>query len=48
MQIASQEEFVHYMTSRKPSLPRKIQEALKWNRTQIQGTQRGMGKGIWI
>src|SRR5215470_4282975 len=46
MQIASKEEFVHYMTSRKPPLPRKIQEALEWNRTPIQGTQRGMGEGI--
>jgi hypothetical protein len=47
MQIASKEDFVHYMTSRKPPLTGKIQEALKWNRTPIQGTQRGM-EGIWI
>jgi glyoxylase-like metal-dependent hydrolase (beta-lactamase superfamily II) len=46
MQIASKEEFVRFMTSRKPPLPRKIQEALEWNRTPIQGTQRGMGEGI--
>ena len=46
MQIATQEEFVHFMTSRKPPLPRKIQEALEWNRTPIQGTQRGRGEGI--
>jgi glyoxylase-like metal-dependent hydrolase (beta-lactamase superfamily II) len=46
MQIASKEEFVHFMTSRKPPLPRKIQEALEWNRTPIQGTQRGGGEGI--
>jgi glyoxylase-like metal-dependent hydrolase (beta-lactamase superfamily II) len=46
MQIATQEEFVHFMTSRKPPLPRKIQEALEWNRTPIQGTQRGKGEGI--
>jgi len=46
MLIASQEEFVHFMTSRKPPLPRKIQEALEWNRTPIQGTQRGTGEGI--
>ncbi len=46
MQIASKEEFVHLMTSRKPPLPRKIQEALEWNRTPIQGTQRGKGEGI--
>jgi glyoxylase-like metal-dependent hydrolase (beta-lactamase superfamily II) len=46
MQIATEEEFVHFMTSRKPPLPRKIQEALEWNRTPIQGTQRGKGEGI--
>jgi glyoxylase-like metal-dependent hydrolase (beta-lactamase superfamily II) len=46
MLIDSREEFVHFMTSRKPPLPRKIQEALEWNRTPIQGTQRGMGEGI--
>ena len=44
MQIATKEEF--YMTSRKPPLPRKIQEALEWNRTPIQGTQRGMGRDL--
>ncbi len=46
MLIPTQEEFVHFMSSRKPPLPRKIQEALEWNRTPIQGTQRGMGEGI--
>ena len=46
MLIPTREEFVHFMTSRKPPLPRKIQEALEWNRTPIQGTQRGMGEGI--
>jgi glyoxylase-like metal-dependent hydrolase (beta-lactamase superfamily II) len=46
MQITSKEEFIHFMTSRKPPLPRKIQEALEWNRTPIQGTQRGLGEGI--
>jgi len=46
MLIASKEEFVHFMTSRKPPLPRKIGEALEWNRTPIQGTQRGRGEGI--
>lgn len=46
IKIASREEFVHFMTSRKPPLPRKIEEALEWNRTPIQGTQRGMGEGI--
>jgi glyoxylase-like metal-dependent hydrolase (beta-lactamase superfamily II) len=44
--IASKAEFVRFMTSRKPPLPRKIQEALEWNRTPIQGTQRGLGEGI--
>ncbi|HEY7715539.1 MAG TPA: MBL fold metallo-hydrolase [Candidatus Binatia bacterium] len=46
MLIPTQDEFVHFMTSRKPPLPRKIQEALEWNRTPMQGTQRGMGEGI--
>lgn len=46
MLIASREEFVQFMTNRKPPLPRKIQSALEWNRTPIQGTQRGMGEGI--
>jgi glyoxylase-like metal-dependent hydrolase (beta-lactamase superfamily II) len=46
MQIASKKDFIHFMTSRKPPLPRKIQEALEWNRTPIQGTQRGRGEGI--
>ncbi|MGH8545986.1 MAG: MBL fold metallo-hydrolase [Gammaproteobacteria bacterium] len=46
MLIPTQDEFVHFMTSRTPPLPRKIQEALEWNRTPIQGTQRGMGEGI--
>src|SRR5262245_46463778 len=46
MLVPTQEEFVHFMTSRKPPLPRKIQEALEWNRTPIQGTQRGGGEGI--
>jgi glyoxylase-like metal-dependent hydrolase (beta-lactamase superfamily II) len=46
MLIPTREEFVHFMTSRKPPLPRKIQEALEWNRTPMQGTQRGFGEGI--
>jgi glyoxylase-like metal-dependent hydrolase (beta-lactamase superfamily II) len=46
MLIPTQEKFVHFMTSRNPPLPRKIQEALEWNRTPIQGTQRGTGEGI--
>jgi glyoxylase-like metal-dependent hydrolase (beta-lactamase superfamily II) len=46
MLISTQEEFIHFMISRKPPLPRKIQEALEWNRTPIRGTQRGMGEGI--
>lgn len=46
MLIPTRDEFVHFMTSRKPPLPRKIQEALEWNRTPIQGTQRGSGEGI--
>lgn len=46
MRIESKNEFVSFMTSRKPPLPRKIAGALEWNRTPIQGTQRGMGEGI--
>ena len=46
MKLGSKEEFVQFMTSRKPPLPRKIQGALEWNRTPLQGTQRGMGEGI--
>jgi glyoxylase-like metal-dependent hydrolase (beta-lactamase superfamily II) len=45
MTIASRDEFIQFMTSRKPPLPRKIQEALEWNRTPIY-TQRGLGEGI--
>lgn len=45
MTIASKEEFIHFMTARKPPLPRKIQEALEWNRTPFF-RQRGMGEGI--
>jgi len=43
--ITSKEEFIQFMTSRRPPLPRKIQEALEWNRTPIY-TQRGLGEGI--
>jgi len=46
MLIGDKEEFVRFMSSRKPPLPRKIVGALEWNRTPIQGTQRGMGEGI--
>ena len=45
MTIASKEEFIRFMTARNPPLPRKIQEALEWNRTPIY-TQRGLGEGI--
>ena len=44
--MRSKEEFIKFMTSRNPPLPRKIQSALEWNRTPIQGTQRGKGEGI--
>ena len=43
--MASKEEFIHFMTARKPPLPRKIQEALEWNRTPFF-RQRGQGEGI--
>ena len=45
MTIASKDEFIQFMTARKPPLPRKIQEALEWNRTPIY-RQRGAGEGI--
>ncbi|MSP40262.1 MAG: MBL fold metallo-hydrolase [Deltaproteobacteria bacterium] len=43
--LASKDEFIQFMTSRHPPLPRKIQEALEWNRTPIY-RQRGSGEGI--
>ena len=43
--IASKDEFIQFMIARKPPLPRKIQEALEWNRTPIY-RQRGSGEGI--
>jgi hypothetical protein len=46
MLVPTKDEFVQFMTSRKPPFPRKLGEALEWNRTPIQGTQRGMGEGI--
>jgi glyoxylase-like metal-dependent hydrolase (beta-lactamase superfamily II) len=46
MLTGSKEEFIHFMTSRKPPLPRKFHSALEWNRSPIQGTQRGFGEGI--
>jgi glyoxylase-like metal-dependent hydrolase (beta-lactamase superfamily II) len=45
MTITSKDEFIQFMTSRKPPLPRKIQEALEWNRTPFY-RQRGEGEGI--
>lgn len=45
MTMASKDEFIQFMTARKPPLPRKIQEALEWNRTPIY-RQRGSGEGI--
>jgi len=45
MTISSRDEFIQFMTSRHPPLPRKIQEALEWNRTPIY-RQRGSGEGI--
>ncbi len=46
MLIGSREEFVEFMTSRKPPLPRKFQKALEQNHSPSQGTQRGFGEGI--
>jgi glyoxylase-like metal-dependent hydrolase (beta-lactamase superfamily II) len=46
MLIGMKEEFVRFMTSRKPPLPRKFQKALEENQSPTHGTQRGMGEGI--
>ena len=46
MLVGSREAFVHLMTSRKPPLPRKFHSAIEWNRSPVQGTQRGFGEGI--
>jgi glyoxylase-like metal-dependent hydrolase (beta-lactamase superfamily II) len=46
MLIGSREDFVQFMTSRHPPLPRKFQLALEHNRSPAQGTQRGLGEGI--
>lgn len=46
MLINSKEKFVHLMTSSKSPLPRKFHLAIEWNRSPVQGTQRGFGEGI--
>jgi len=46
MLMGSKEEFIRFMTSYKPPLPRKFHSAIEWNRAPIQGTQRGFGEGI--
>jgi hypothetical protein len=46
MLIAEREEFVRFMSSRKPPLPRKFQKALEENQSPAHGTQRGFGEGI--
>lgn len=46
MLMGSKEEFIRFMTSRKPPLPRKFQKALEQNHSPAQGTQRGRGEGI--
>jgi len=46
MLLGSKQEFIRFMISRKPPLPRKFHFALEWNRSPIQGTQRGLGEGI--
>lgn len=46
MLIADREEFVRFMSSRKPPLPRKFQKALEENQSPAHGTQRGFGEGI--
>lgn len=44
--VPTKEQFVQFMSLRKPPLPRKFLSALEWNHSPIQGTQRGMGEGI--
>ena len=46
MLIGAKEEFVHFMTSRKPPLPRKFQKSIEENRSPSHNTQRGLGEGI--
>jgi glyoxylase-like metal-dependent hydrolase (beta-lactamase superfamily II) len=46
MAVKSRDEFLDFMTTRKPPLPRKFRSALEWNRSPVQGTQRGFGEGI--
>jgi glyoxylase-like metal-dependent hydrolase (beta-lactamase superfamily II) len=46
MLIGTREEFIQFMASRHPPLPRKFQLALEHNRSPAQGTQRGRGEGI--
>jgi len=46
MAVKSRDEFLEFMTTRKPPLPRKFRSALEWNRSPVQGTQRGFGEGI--
>jgi glyoxylase-like metal-dependent hydrolase (beta-lactamase superfamily II) len=46
IRMSDREEFIRFMTSRKPPLPRKFHSAIEWNRSPVQGTQRGFGEGI--
>jgi len=46
MLIRTKKEFVRFMTTRRPPLPRKFHSAMEWNRSPVQGTQRGFGEGI--
>lgn len=46
IRMSDREEFVRFMSTRKPPLPRKFHSAIEWNRSPVQGTQRGFGEGI--
>jgi len=46
IRMSDREEFIRFMSSRKPPLPRKFRSAIEWNRSPVQGTQRGFGEGI--
>ena len=46
IRMSDREEFIRFMRSRKPPLPRKFRSAIEWNRSPVQGTQRGFGEGI--
>ncbi len=46
IRMSDRGEFIRFMSSRRPPLPRKFHSAIEWNRSPVQGTQRGFGEGI--